>query len=68
MFSLNKMADVSMRVTKIFVGGLAPEVTQEVLKEYFSEFGTITDSTVIIPDMACILLICLIKQFSGYGG
>ncbi len=40
------LADVSQRVMKIFVGGLAPEVTDASFREYFSKFGTITDSTV----------------------
>jgi hypothetical protein len=38
--------DPSQRVSKIFVGGLAPEVTDASFREYFSQFGTITDSTV----------------------
>ena len=40
------LADTSQRVSKIFVGGLSPEVTDASFKEYFSQFGTITDSTV----------------------
>eukprot|EP00291_Cryptomonas_curvata_P004316 CAMPEP_0172182060 /NCGR_PEP_ID=MMETSP1050-20130122/18181_1 /TAXON_ID=233186 /ORGANISM="Cryptomonas curvata, Strain CCAP979/52" /LENGTH=248 /DNA_ID=CAMNT_0012855447 /DNA_START=6 /DNA_END=748 /DNA_ORIENTATION=- len=40
--------DPSQRVMKIFVGGLSPEVTDASFREYFSKFGTITDSTVMV--------------------
>jgi len=33
---------------KIFVGGLAPSVTEEEFKKYFSNFGTVTDAVVMI--------------------
>ena len=33
---------------KIFVGGLAPEVTEKDLLEYFSKFGPVKDSVVMI--------------------
>jgi RNA recognition motif-containing protein len=33
---------------KIFVGGLSADVTDASFREYFSKFGTITDSTVCI--------------------
>ncbi len=47
-------ADVSQRVMKIFVGGLSPEVTDASFREYFSKFGTITDSTVFF------IVLCLL--------
>ncbi|KAH7300285.1 hypothetical protein KP509_24G054300 [Ceratopteris richardii] len=37
----------SGRTTKIFVGGLAPTVTEEDFKKYFSQFGEITDVVVM---------------------
>ncbi|KAG9025002.1 hypothetical protein FRB95_010814 [Tulasnella sp. JGI-2019a] len=36
------------RTQKIFVGGLAPSVTAETLKEYFSQHGSVVDATVMI--------------------
>ncbi|KAF3662368.1 putative nucleosome assembly protein 1-like 1-like isoform 1 [Capsicum annuum] len=32
---------------KLFVGGIAPETTEESLRKYFSQFGEITDSVII---------------------
>ncbi|KAM3308230.1 heterogeneous nuclear ribonucleoprotein A0-like [Capsicum chacoense] len=32
---------------KLFVGGIAPETTEESLMKYFSQFGEITDSVII---------------------
>ncbi|CAK9067537.1 unnamed protein product [Durusdinium trenchii] len=32
---------------KVFVGGLSQEVTTEILSDYFSTFGTLTDSVVM---------------------
>jgi hypothetical protein len=34
-------------VAKIFVGGLGPHTTAESLRQHFSRFGTITDSSVV---------------------
>ncbi len=42
------IADISQRVLKIFVGGLSSDVTDASFRDYFSKFGTITDSTVCI--------------------
>ncbi|KAG8845509.1 hypothetical protein FRB96_002477 [Tulasnella sp. 330] len=36
------------RTQKIFVGGLAPTVTAETLKEYFAQHGSVVDATVMI--------------------
>ena len=33
---------------KIFVGGLAPSVTEQDFRQYFEEFGKITDAVVMI--------------------
>jgi hypothetical protein len=35
------------QVAKIFVGGLGPHTTAESLRQHFSRFGTITDSSVV---------------------
>jgi RNA-binding protein Musashi len=35
------------RTAKVFVGGLAPNVTSEGLKEFLSQFGTVMDATVM---------------------
>jgi RNA-binding protein Musashi len=32
----------------MFVGGLAPSVTNESMREYFSQFGKVIDSTVMV--------------------
>merc|ERR1719174_2653254 len=34
-------------VAKIFVGGLGPHTTAESLRQHFSRFGTVTDSSVV---------------------
>ncbi|PVF99272.1 RNA-binding domain-containing protein [Serendipita vermifera] len=36
------------RTVKMFVGGLAPSVTNESMREYFSQFGKVIDSTVMV--------------------
>lgn len=36
------------RTVKMFVGGLAPSVTNEGLKEYFGQFGKVIDATVMV--------------------
>ena len=36
-----------IRTKKIFVGGLAPTVTEHELRKYFEHFGTITDLVVM---------------------
>lgn len=35
------------RTAKVFVGGLAPNVTSEILKEFLGQFGTVMDATVM---------------------
>jgi len=35
------------RTAKVFVGGLAPSVTSEGLKEFLSQFGQVMDATVM---------------------
>lgn len=32
----------------MFVGGLAPSVTNDSMREYFSQFGKVIDSTVMV--------------------
>jgi len=39
--------DEQEKAKKIFVGGVKPEVTEEEFKEYFSQFGTVVESTLI---------------------
>ncbi|CAG8487080.1 17066_t:CDS:2 [Cetraspora pellucida] len=36
------------KTEKIFVGGIAPEVTEEEFKEYFSQFGHVIDATLMV--------------------
>jgi len=36
------------KTEKIFVGGVKPEVTEEEFKEYFSQFGTVVESTLML--------------------
>ncbi|CAJ0847415.1 8701_t:CDS:2, partial [Entrophospora sp. SA101] len=36
------------KTEKIFVGGIAPEVTEEEFKEYFSQFGVVKDATLMV--------------------
>jgi len=36
------------RATKLFIGGLAGSVTSESMREYFSQFGRVVDSTVML--------------------
>lgn len=36
------------RATKLFIGGLAPTVTSESMREFFSQFGKVIDSTVML--------------------
>ncbi|KAE9411119.1 hypothetical protein BT96DRAFT_804814 [Gymnopus androsaceus JB14] len=36
------------RATKLFIGGLAGTVTSESMREFFSQFGRVVDSTVMI--------------------
>ncbi|KAF9066890.1 hypothetical protein BDP27DRAFT_1329930 [Rhodocollybia butyracea] len=36
------------RATKLFIGGLAGTVTSESMKEFFSQFGKVVDSTVML--------------------
>ena len=36
---------------KIFVGGLSWETTAEGLKEYFGQFGEVTDSVIMMDPM-----------------
>ncbi|KAF8505433.1 hypothetical protein F5888DRAFT_434906 [Russula emetica] len=36
------------RATKLFIGGLAGSVTSESMREFFSQFGTVVDSTVML--------------------
>ncbi|KAG8943796.1 hypothetical protein FRC04_002490 [Tulasnella sp. 424] len=36
------------RTQKLFVGGLAPTVTAETLKKYFSQHGSVVDATVMV--------------------
>jgi len=35
------------KTEKIFVGGVKPEVTEEEFREYFSQFGTVVESTLM---------------------
>jgi RNA-binding protein Musashi len=35
------------KTAKVFVGGLAPQVTSELLKEFLSQFGQVMDATVM---------------------
>jgi hypothetical protein len=39
---------VATESKKIFVGGLAPSVTEQDFRQYFEEFGKITDAVVMI--------------------
>ncbi|CAG8479337.1 3720_t:CDS:10 [Ambispora leptoticha] len=36
------------KTEKIFVGGIAPEVTEEEFKEYFMQFGNVIDATLMV--------------------
>lgn len=36
------------RATKLFIGGLAGSVTSESMREFFSQFGKVVDSTVML--------------------
>lgn len=36
------------RATKLFIGGLAATVTSESMREFFSQFGKVIDSTVML--------------------
>lgn len=36
------------RATKLFIGGLAGTVTSESMREFFSQYGTVVDSTVML--------------------
>lgn len=36
------------RATKLFIGGLAGSVTSESMREFFSQFGRVIDSTVML--------------------
>ncbi|CAG8463570.1 1673_t:CDS:2 [Acaulospora morrowiae] len=36
------------KTEKIFVGGIAPEVSEEEFKEYFSQFGHVIDATLMV--------------------
>jgi RNA-binding protein Musashi len=36
------------RATKLFIGGLPGSVTSESMREYFSQFGKVVDSTVML--------------------
>ena len=36
------------RATKLFIGGLAGTVTSESMREFFSQFGKVIDSTVML--------------------
>ena len=36
------------RTQKIFVGGLAPSVTTESMKMFFSQYGKVVDATVMV--------------------
>lgn len=36
------------RTVKMFVGGLAPSVTTDSMRDYFSQFGKVIDATVMV--------------------
>jgi RNA-binding protein Musashi len=36
------------RATKLFIGGLAGSVTSESMREFFTQFGKVIDSTVML--------------------
>jgi hypothetical protein len=40
-------ADASQKTRKIFVGGLAPSVDEQVLRQYFEQFGGVEDAVVM---------------------
>jgi hypothetical protein len=40
-------ADASQKTRKIFVGGLAPSVDEQVLRQYFEQFGAVEDAVVM---------------------
>lgn len=40
-------ADASTKTRKIFVGGLAPTVDDQVLRQYFEQFGAVEDAVVM---------------------
>ncbi|KIY52862.1 hypothetical protein FISHEDRAFT_34426 [Fistulina hepatica ATCC 64428] len=40
--------DEHQRATKLFIGGLAGTVTSESMREFFSQFGRVIDSTVML--------------------
>jgi hypothetical protein len=40
-------ADASQKTRKIFVGGLAPSVDEQVLRQYFEQFGQVDDAVVM---------------------
>ena len=48
----------ALRVTKIFVGGLPPSCEDADLREYFSQFGTVTEHQV--RAVIVVVLVCLI--------
>lgn len=43
----NDIDNTEFSSKKIFVGGLAPDITEEEFKSYFDSFGTVTDAVVI---------------------
>jgi len=43
-----QLAGGTPRTKKIFVGGLAPEITEQEFKEHFSQFGAIADATIMV--------------------
>lgn len=40
-------ADAAQKTRKIFVGGLAPSVDEQVLRQYFEQFGQVDDAVVM---------------------
>ena len=40
-------ADPNFKTSKIFVGGLPPELTSQGLKDYFSKYGEVVDSVIV---------------------
>ncbi len=49
-----------MRVTKIFVGGLPATCEDPDLREYFAQFGTITESVVLFFFYMLILIFFIV--------
>ena len=37
-----------VKATKLFIGGLPPTVTSDSMKEFFSQYGKVVDSTVMV--------------------